>query len=213
MAESRIQNSIRNFKYGIVNTLMMAILPFVTRTVFIRILGKNYLGIDAVFLNIINLIEIVNIGIGSAITYSAYQPIADGDTPKCRTMFRLYRNCYYVMGGLVLAIGLALMPFLDVLLKNKPNIPENLYVIYLIILLGVASGYFFADKQCVFTAHQKAYVISKARMWVVIVINLLEIIFLVVTKQYLVYLIISTLQNLSINQMAQAFFLNHQNKL
>ena len=199
MAESRTKNSIRNLKYGILNTVIMSLLPFATRTIFIRVLGQNYLGIDAVFLNIINLIEIVNIGVGSAITYSVYQPIADGNTAKCRTLFRLYRKCYYTMGSLVLLVGLVLMPFLDNLLKNKPDIPENLYVIYLIILLGVASGYFFADKQCVFSAHQKTYVISKVRMWVVIAINVIEIVLLLITKQYLVYLIVSTLQNLSIN--------------
>lgn len=199
MTESRTQNSIRNLKYGVLNTLLITVLPFITRTVFIRVLGQNYLGIDAVFLNIINLIEIVNIGIGSAITYSVYQPIADGNVAKCRTFFRLYRNCYYAMGAIIFVVGVALTPFLDVLLKNKPDIPENIYLIYLIILVGISSGYFFADKQCVFNAHQKNYVISKARMTVVVAINIVEIVFLLLTKQYLVYLVISTCQNLTIN--------------
>lgn len=196
--ESRTQNSMRNIKYALINALVTAVIPFITKTVFIRILGEDYLGIDAVFLNIINLIEIVNIGIGSAITYSVYKPIADHDTDRCRTLFRLYRNCYYTMGIIVLAVGIGLLPFLDVLLKNKPNIPEDTNLIYLIILTGVVSFYFVADKQCVVTAHQKNYVISKIRTIVVGCINLIEIAFLFLTKKYLVYLVLQTSQNMII---------------
>ena len=104
--ESRTGNSLRNIKYGLLNTLLTSILPFITRTVFIRVLGQSYLGIDAVFLNIINLLEIVNVGVGAAITYSVYKPIADGDTARCRTLFRLYRTCYYVMGGIIKKCGI-----------------------------------------------------------------------------------------------------------
>lgn len=199
MAESRMKNSVRNFKHGIINTAVISLVPFVTRTVFIYILGKNYLGIDALFLNIINLLEIVNVGIGSAITYSVYKPIADGDTEKCRSLFRLYKRCYWAMGTVIFLVGLCLTPFLDTLLKEKPDIPEDIYLIYLIILSGVSIGYFFMDKQCVINAHQKNYIISKTRSVVVIVINLVEIAALLLTGQFLVYLIIQTSQNLIIN--------------
>lgn len=196
--ESRTQNSLRNIKHALLNALVTAVIPFITRTVFIRILGKDYLGIDAVFLNIINLIEIVNIGIGSAITYSVYKLIADQDNERCRTLFRLYRNCYYTMGVIVLAIGVALVPFLDVILKNKPNIPENTTLIYLIILSGVVSFYFVADKQCVINAHQKNYMVTRIRTIVVTVINLVEIALLFWTRNYMVYLILQTSQNIII---------------
>ncbi|MBQ2968283.1 MAG: hypothetical protein IJE10_09220 [Clostridia bacterium] len=195
MAESRTHSSFQNLKYGMLNTLLITILPFVTRTFFIKFLGQNYLGIDAVFLNIINMIEIVNVGIGTAITYSVYKPIADGDTEKCRTLFRLYRTCYYIIGVVVLCIGLALMPFLDSLLKETPDIPENLYVIYLFMLLSTVSFYFFADKQCVIVAHQKSYIVSKVKIVSVAAINILEIFFLFLTKKYMVYLALQSLQN------------------
>ncbi|MCQ2448672.1 MAG: oligosaccharide flippase family protein [Clostridia bacterium] len=199
MAESRIRNAVRNFKHGIVNTVIISLVPFLTRTVFIYILGKNYLGIDALFLNVINLLEIVNVGIGSAITYSVYKPIADGDTEKCKSLFRLYKRCYWAMGTVIFLLGLGLTPFLNVILKNKPNIPENIYLIYLIILSGVSIGYFFMDKQCVINAHQKNYIISSVKSVVIIGINILEIIFLLITKQFLVYLVIQTAQNIIIN--------------
>lgn len=199
MGESRLNNSVRNIKYAIINTLIISVIPFITRTIFIRILGKTYLGVDALFLNVINLIEIVNIGIGSAITYSVYKPIKENNIEKCRSLFRLYRNCYYVMGTIVFGVGLILTPFITFLIKDKPDIPENLHVIYLIILLGVVSGYFFADKQCIINAHQKNYVISKVKMIVILIINIIEIALLFLTKQYLIYLIVQTCQNLMIN--------------
>lgn len=197
--EGRTANSLRNLKYGLLNTLMTSLLPFITRTVFIRVLGRDYLGVDSVFLNVINLLDIVNIGIGSAITYSVYKPIAQGNTEKCRTLFRLYRLCYCMIGAIVFVAGLCLLPFLDGILKNKPNIPESIYAIYLIILFGAASGYFFADKQCILNAHQQGYIISKTRMAVICVINVVEIVLLLLTRQYLVYLAVQTCQNLAIN--------------
>ena len=199
MHEGRIGNSVRNFKYGLINTIVISLIPFITRTVFIHILGKDYLGIDALFLNIINLLEIVNVGIGSAITYSVYKPIADGDIARCRSLFRLYKKCYYTMGICIFAVGMALTPFLDSLLREKPNIPESIYAIYLIILVGVASGYFFMDKQCVITAHQKGYLVSRIKTVVIVCINAVEIAFLFLTKKYMVYLVIQTSQNLIIN--------------
>lgn len=197
--ESRTENSIRNLKFGILNTIILAAVPFITRTVFIRILGKGYLGIDAVFINIINLIEIVNVGIGSAIIYSVYKPIAENNIEKCRTLFRLYRNCYWVMGTFVFIIGLCIIPFFDIILKNKPDIPENIYVIYAVILSGMCICYFFQDKQCILNAHQKSYVISKVKTIVYLVINVLEIIFLILTKKYMVYLVLQTSQNIIIS--------------
>lgn len=196
---SRLENSIRNIKYSIVNAIVIALIPMVTRTVFINCLGKNYLGIDAVFINIVNLLEIVNVGVGTAITYSVYKPIASGDVEKCKTLFRLYKRCYWIMGGIVACLGLGAISFFDVLLKNPPQIKENLIVVYLIILFGMVSGYFFADKQCVLIAYQQNYIISKYKTRVITVINLCEIVGLVLTKQYMVYLVIQTCQNFVIN--------------
>lgn len=196
---SRLDNSIRNIKYSIFNAIVIAIIPMVTRTVFINCLGKNYLGIDAVFINIVNLLEIVNIGIGTAITYSVYQPIASGNVEKCKTLFRLYKRCYWVMGSVVGILGICIIPFFNTLLKNPPQIKENLILIYLIILFGMVSGYFFADKQCVLIAHQKNYIISKYRTAVITLINVVEIVVLWLTRQYILYLIVQTLQNFIIN--------------
>lgn len=196
---SRLDNSIRNIKYSMFNAIVVAIIPMITRTVFINCLGKNYLGIDAVFINIVNLLEIVNVGIGTAITYSVYQPIASGDIEKCKTLFHLYKRCYWVMGIIVAVLGIGVIPFFDMLLKNPPKIQEDLILIYLIILFGMVSGYFFADKQCVLIAHQKNYIISKYRTFAIIVINIAEIVVLWMTKQYILYLIIQAMQNLIIN--------------
>ena len=144
MSEGRLDHSVRNIKYAVLNSFFVSFLPFITRTVFIRVLGRNYLGIDALFLNIINFLEIVNIGIGGAITFSVYKPIAENDVEKCKTLFHLYKKCYYVMGSLIFLVGMCLMPFLNTIIKDKPDIPESIYLIYMIILTGVVSGYFFA---------------------------------------------------------------------
>ncbi len=199
MAEGRLDHSIRNVKYAVLNSFFVSILPFITRTVFIRVLGRNYLGIDALFLNIINFLEIVNIGIGGAITYSVYKPIAENDVEKCKTLFHLYKKCYYAMGSIIFFAGICLMPFLNVIVKDMPDIPESIYLIYTIILAGVVSGYFFADKQCIINAYQNAYIISQFKMVIAVIVNGLEIAFMFLTKQYLIYLVLHTFQNLVLN--------------
>lgn len=199
MSEGRLDHSVRNIKYAVLTSFFVSFLPFITRTVFIRVLGRSYLGIDALFLNIINFLEIVNIGIGGAITFSVYKPIAENDVEKCKTLFLLYKKCYYVMGSLIFLFGMCLIPFLNTIVRDMPDIPESIYLIYMIILIGVISGYFFADKQCIIYAHQNSYIVSRFKMIVATIINGLEILFLLATKQYIIYLLLHTFQTLFLN--------------
>ena len=110
--KSRIIESQYNLIFSLINNFVLTILGFVTRTVFVHSLGSNYLGLNGLFTNVLSLLSLAELGIGSAITFSLYKPIAENDNEKIKSLMRLYKEAYRLVGGIVLVVGVALTPFL-----------------------------------------------------------------------------------------------------
>ncbi|MBZ9625464.1 oligosaccharide flippase family protein [Clostridium sp. FP2] len=205
----RTQNTIRNTAYGLVGQLIGTILSFVNRTVFIYILGANYLGINGLFGNILSMLSLAELGVGSAIIYSMYKPLAEKDEVKIKAIMGLYATAYRIIGCTVAIIGLLLLPFLNYLIKDKPNIP-NLNIIYLLFLANSVITYFFAYKSSLIMADQKNYINIINQVCFNFVQNIIQIILLLVTRKYLLYLglqvIFSFLMNFSISKKADKIY-------
>ena len=73
----RVKNSVKNMVFGIGSQIMSTCFAFITRTVFIYILGVEYLGIEGLFANILSMLSLANLGIESAIIFSLYKPLND----------------------------------------------------------------------------------------------------------------------------------------
>ena len=142
----RIENSIRNSLSGIIVQACSILMGFATRTVFIKHLSLEYLGVNGLFSNILTMLSLAEMGVGSAITYSMYKPVAERDEIKIAQLMNLYRTAYQVIGTLIAVSGLCIVPFLSLFIKEKPNI-DNLEVIYLLFLGNTVASYFFAYKQ------------------------------------------------------------------
>ena len=124
------------------------ILQFVSRIIFIRILGAEYLGLNGLFSNVLSLLSLSELGIGSAISFYLYQPLADNDTERIKSLMQFYKNCYRAVGFTMIGIGVCIMPFLHLLVNLEQNVPENLYLVYMLYLLNTACSYFmYAYKQ------------------------------------------------------------------
>lgn len=190
MAESRMKNSIKNFRYGAFTQILSTVFSFISRTFFIKILGEQYLGINGLFTNILTVLSFAELGIGNAIIFSMYKPIATDDTEKVNALMSLYKKCYRTIGVVVLLVGVAITPFINLFIKDPPNIPESLYFIYLLYVINTALSYFFTYKKSIISAHQKEYVINGYRMFFIVFKNVVQIVFLVVTHNFIVYLIL-----------------------
>lgn len=156
MDTSRTSNSLKNMAFGVGSQMLSILMGFFTRWMFIALLGKEYLGVSGLFTNVLSLLSLANLGFDTAIIYSLYKPLAEGDMVAVKGYMRVYRRVYRAVGATVFVLGCILMPFLPHLIKGTVTIPESIYVIYFLFLTQSASSYLFSYKQSLLTASQPA---------------------------------------------------------
>jgi len=174
---------------GVGGQLFGAVLSFACRTVFIGILSVEYLGINGLFGDVLSMLSLAELGVGSAITYSLYKPLAAKDENKIKALMGLYATTYRIIACTVAVLGLALVPFLEDIIKDKPTIPD-LTIIYLMFLANSVVSYFFVYKNALIIADQKQYVITIYGCGFGLVQNIAQIIVLMITKNFIWYLAI-----------------------
>lgn len=210
MVESRTLNSIRNSGMSALAQIVSIILNFVGRTFFIKFLNIEYLGINGLFTNILTLLSLAELGVGTAITYMMYEPIAKGNIRKIAAYNQLFRKIYNIIGCFVFVAGLCIAPFLTDIIKEAPDVKENLYVIYILFLLNTSVSYFFTYKRSLLIAHQKEYLNSKNVILFAIIKDVVLIIVLIFSRNYYIYLIaqiiITYLSNWAISRVANKVF-------
>lgn len=204
----RSKKSLINISAAVIGQIFAVLISFISRLVFVRILGAEYLGVNGLFTNLLSMLALVELGIGPAIIYSLYKPLAFNDVQKVKALMSLYARAYWIVGLVVLIIGLAIMPFLDLIIKDPPSIPD-LQIIYLLFLTNSVITYFFSYKRSLIIADQRSYITTIYRYSFYFVLNVIQIIILLMTKNYLLFLfaqILSTflenfLVSLKANQM------------
>ena len=187
--QGRTRNVFLNVGSNFIEYFIKALFTFITRTVFIYYLGKEALGLNGLFTNILSMLSLVELGVGAAINFGLYKPLADKDDKKISALMNFYRKTYRKVGISVIIIGGFLTFFLKYLISDIDAI-ENVYIIYILYLLNTATSYFISYKETLITADQKKYKIVPIEITFLFLLNLLQIIFLVLTKNFIVYLFI-----------------------
>lgn len=183
----RTKNSIVNISVGLMNQIIITLLSFFSRKVFIDSLGIEYLGINGLFTNILAMLSLAESGIGSSIIYSLYKPVAENNEEKINVLMKLYRNSYWVIATIILLLGLSLMPFLDYFIKNS-NV-KDINLIYILFLINTIIPYLFLHKNSFLNVSQKAYIITGLYSVSSIISISLKIGILHYTKNYILYLV------------------------
>lgn len=186
---SRMYKSVRNITFSVLSSFLIILLRFVCRTIFIRLLTTEYLGLNGLFANILSFLSLTELGIGSALNYALYKPLKENDQSLVKSLMNLYRRCYTIIGFTVLIAGSAIAPFLPLLIKDMPNIP-HIYLYYMMYVVNSAVSYFFSYKRSLLVSDQNEYLVSVIHLMCQIVLNLLQILMLIITNNYAVYLII-----------------------
>ena len=155
--KSRTSNTLKNTAFAVLAQILTQILGFVSRTIFIYYLGIEYLGVSGLFSNILSFLSLAELGIGSAIVYNMYKPIADNNELKVKQLINFYKKAYCYIIIALIGIGISIIPFMDLIIKEKPNV-THLTLIYLLYLAGTISTYFVAHKRSFIIADQKDYV-------------------------------------------------------
>ena len=107
----RVDNSIKNMKYNIFSQILNLLIQFVSRTFFIKILGNEYLGINGLFSNILTILSLADMGIGTVLIYSMCKPLAENNEEKMKALMNIYKKIYNIIALTVLIIGLCITPF------------------------------------------------------------------------------------------------------
>ena len=187
---SRTKNVSRNAIVALVCQIVNLLLNFIIRTVFIRVLGAEYLGVNGLFTNVLTILSFAELGIGNAIVFSMYKPLATNDTEEIKSLMRLYKTAYNYIGVIVAVVGLAIVPFINYIIKDEPDIPENISALYLLFLINTVVSYFFTYKKNIIIADQKNYIVIGISQIVLILKTFFQIAFLYLTHQFLLYLLI-----------------------
>lgn len=153
---TRTQHAKRNIITSVINKLVIMLTNFVMRTVLIYFLGKVYLGLDSLFTSILQILSLSELGISSAMVYSMYKPLAKNDTTAVCALLKLYRTVYRWIALGMTVLGLAIMPFLHIIVKKDLPDGLNLHFLFLINLGNTVLSYLlFSYRSSLFTADQR----------------------------------------------------------
>jgi len=198
MSRSRVKNSARNMVTGTLYQILILGLNFVSRTIFIHLLGVEYLGINGLFSNILTVLSLAELGIGSAVIYGMYKPLAQQDTAKLTALVNYYKKLYNLIAVIVAALGLALIPFLGYLVNlNEPI--EHLTAYYLLFLANSVMSYLFVYRTSIAIADQKSYKLKPYYMLVAVLQFALQIAVLLLTHNYMLYVAVQVCCSLLVN--------------
>lgn len=191
MTKSRIENSFNNVATGMILRVATLLLTFISRTAFIRILGDGCLGLNGLFTTILQMFSLAELGIGQAITFYMYKPIAEENKNRLIALVRFYKIAYRIIGYVIGGIGLILIPFLPKIVNLDVDTGYNVAVIYLLYLSNTVVSYlFFSYPRTVLSAHQQEYIINKVDSLFIIVSTAAEILSLIFTRNFIVYLVV-----------------------
>lgn len=186
---TRTNKALKNISYNIGYQLLMLILGFVNRTVFLYFLNVEYLGIQAVFKDILTLLTLADMGLITAMTYSFYKPLANKDQVYISGLVHFYRKICNLIALVIFVGGLALIPFLRYIVNLNTDMP-HLTLYYILYLLNTVASYLVVYKTIVLVADQKGYITAKYGSIFNILQNVALALFLWWTHNFLVYLIV-----------------------
>lgn len=205
----RIENSIKNIIVALICNVITIIVGFIAQSIFVKTLGMEYSGLNGVFLNIISMLSIAELGIGSAIIYNLYKPIAENNIPKIRQLLNFYKKSYNIIALVILIIGICIIPFINIIIGEN-NITENIYIVYFIFLADSVVSYLVAYKRTIIYANQKNRIVDIVHLLYTLAMNAMQIVILLLSKNYILYLMIKVIcriiENLVINLIANKMY-------
>ena len=208
MQINRLLNAKKNMITGVIYQMVSLLLPFVIQTVTIYKLGVEYVGIKGLFGAILSVFSLAELGVGSAIVYSMYEPIAKDDIDEICALLNLYKRLYKVIGVAIVVMGIIVLPLLPQLIKGEYPSDINIYIVFIMFLAGTVSTYFFYGyKASLLFAFQRRDVVNNISTWVSISISVIQIVVLVVAKSYYGYLILAVMASI-INNVVTAYMVN-----
>ncbi len=205
------KNTKRNILANFLGNGMKMLFPFLNRTLFLWLLGPEYLGLNGLFTSVLGVLMLAELGFGTAVVCSMYKPVADDDRELLCAYLGFYRKVYRCVGLAIFFVGLGLLPFIGKLVHGNVPADVDLHVLYLIHLVNTSASYFlFAYRGAVLGAHHRNDVITNIRTAVQIAQYVVVFLILLVTRNYYHYIlatvVFTVLQNVLLVRASRRLF-------
>lgn len=208
MKIERTKNATRNIIFGVILKLYQIVIPFVIRTAMIYLMGVQYLGLNSLFTSVLQVLNLAELGVGSAMVFSMYKPIAEDDSVTICALMKLYKTYYRFIGLVVAVVGGILTPFIPKLISGDVPSDINVYVLYLLNLSATVLSYWlFAYKNSILQAHQRNDIISRVMLITNTIQYAVQILVLWLFKNYYLFVIVLLLSQVMTN-LVTAYFAN-----
>ena len=183
------KRSILNVSVSIAFKLVLLILSLLSRRYLIRYIGNDVNGLNSLYVSIMGILSVADLGVGTAISFSMYAPIVKGDQDKVSALYQLFQKAYLLIGGIILLAGFLLMPFLPMMAKDYVNIQQNMYLTFGLVLLSTVLTYCFSFKISLINAYKDNYITTTIDSSGQILQYVLQIVVIVLTRSFILYLI------------------------
>lgn len=204
----RTKNASRNIYFGVILQIYKLIIPFVMRTALIYLMGMEYVGLNSLFISVLQVLNLAELGVGSAMVYSMYKPIVEDDTVTICALMKLYRLYYRMIGLFIAVVGAIATPFIPKLIRGNVPGDLNIYILYLLNLgATVLSYWLFAYKNSILLAHQRTDIISKITLVTNSLQYIAQIILLWLFRNYYLF-VIAALITQAVTNIVTACFSN-----
>ena len=188
----RVRQAEKNIFFGYLSNFIILVMGFYQRKVFIMVLGRTLLSVNTLYTDILSMLSLAELGIGTALNFSLYKPVAEHNYEKIKSYMQLYKRAYLTIAGVIAVVGLALAPFLPYIIKESDRggiSIRNLTIYYLIFLFNTVSSYFVAYKYSLVNAEQRSYIQTNIATITKIVTVLAQIAILLATENFLLFLL------------------------
>ncbi len=200
----RVQSAARNIAFGYIGNITTQLLGFILRTVFIQHLGDTLNGVNDLYTGILSVLSMAELGVGTALNYSLYGPVARRDYEKIKSYMLLYKKAYWVIGLVIALLGIAISPFLPYLVKQPEGVSvRDLTLYYFIFLFNTVSSYFVAYKYSLVNAEQNNYIQTNIITITKMITVCLQLLVVIFTENFYLYLLTA-----SFVELAQKFFVS-----
>lgn len=207
--KTRTQYSARNVSVALIGRGAAILMGFFARVVFTHTLSADYVGVNGLFTDILNVLSLSELGISTAVSYALYKPVSENNVEKQKSLMKLYAKFYRFVALLVLIFGLLILPFMKYIIRNDYEI-KNLTIIYLMYVGNTVLSYFMIYKKTLIDAHQLGYIGTLIQTMTWLVQSVIQIAVLLLTHNYILYLSIwiagTVISNLLISHKADKMY-------
>ena len=192
------RRSALNISVSILSKILLLIASLLIRRLLIRYLGNDVNGLNSLYTNIIGMLSVAELGIGSAIAYSMYKPIVENEERSVSALYNLYKKLYLIIGAVIFGLGIVLLPFLPWFINDYESVTVNVYWTFFLTLVSVVLSYLYSAKASLIEAHKNNYITTIILTIARLVKSILQIAVILIWKSYMVFIICMIVETLII---------------